>query len=283
MATEQWQISEPQVLRIGEDGAPVRALAVGLIGGHIDVITHQDSADARVEVHEVVGRPLTIDWDGRELRIVQLRDGGAGIWEHLKNGRGWPHDSAHVSVSVPRDATCSVSTVSASAVISGLRSGVRANTVSGAMTVEDVTGQVRFNAVSGSIEAQGLDGSFTADNVSGEILVQRSRLDPIKLNTVSGDITLDLSHGRATVTSSAVSGNVTLRMPHTDGYAVNVSTVSGHAIVDGRELGNGKRWGRGGHLADGDEALRVKASSVSGDVIVLRAAAGADLRKPAVS
>src|SRR5699024_2025383 len=115
--------------------------------------------------------------------------------------------------------------------------------------------------------------------VSGEVTVHSSRLDPIKLNTVSGDITLDLLSGHCEVKSNSVSGDVTIRIPSGSGYAVTAHSTSGHAIADGVEL-SGKPGRKGGQLSDGDEALKLTANSVSGDVVILRAD-GLDLGKEA--
>src|SRR5699024_10972205 len=138
---------------------------------------------------------------------------------------------------------------------------------------------IDLNTVSGSIEAHGLSGSLKTNAVSGENTVHRSTLDPIKLHTVSGDITLDLASARSTVKSNSVSGNVTIRVPAGSGYAVRAHSTSDHAIADGVEL-SGKPGRKGGELRDGDGALQVTANSVSGDVVLLRAE-GPELSKEA--
>jgi len=266
--SEKWEITGPRVLDIGDEGEQVRKLSVGLVAGHIDVVTHDDSPTARIEVHEVVGRPLKITWNGSKVKISQIQENGEGLWDAIKQIRGNRHDSARISVSIPEDALATVSTVSASSVMSGMRAATRANTVSGDMTVDDVQGTVDLNTVSGSIEAHALNGALRANAVSGEITVHRSRLNPIKVNTVSGDVTIDLLDGRTAITSSSVSGDVTIRAPRGSGYVVDAHSISGHAIVDGMKLG-GMVGSRGGQLKDGDGALSVKASSVSGDIVLL--------------
>lgn len=274
--SESWQVSEPKVLDVGGEGERVRALDVGLIAGHIDVVTHDDSPTARLEVHEVEGRPLEITWDGQTLRVAHVPSTGGGLWEALRSlGSGSHRARARISLSVPQDASATVSTVSADAVISGLHSKTKVNTVSGDLTVDDIDGDIRAQTVSGSLEGRGLSGSLKAETVSGSITIQDSRLDPVKFNTVSGDITADLGSDNVRVDSTSVSGDVTVRIPAGHGFNVSVSTMSGAAVIDGRELGGGLGR-RGGTLVEGDESLRLKASSVSGDVVVLRAEAGAE-------
>ncbi|AKU17562.1 DUF4097 family beta strand repeat-containing protein [Luteipulveratus mongoliensis] len=269
--SEKWEIDGPRVMDIGGEHERVRALTIGMIGGHVDVVTHDDSPTARIEVHDVVGQPLKVSWDGRKVKILHVKTEGSNLWETLKGlGKGFQRQKAWISVSIPRDATASVSTVSADAVVSGIHAPTKINTVSGEVTTDDLVGTVDVNTVSGVIEAHGLQGQLKATTVSGGITVHDSSLDPIKLNSVSGDITLDLNNGRTTIGSNSVSGDVTVRVPVNGGYDVTVSTMSGAAIVDGRELNDGSGR-RGGTLREGNGALSLKATSVSGDVVILSA------------
>ena len=277
---QKWEISEPKLLDVGGEGERVESLSVALIGGHVDVVTHDDSGAASVEVQEVVGPPLKVEWNGRKLEISHLKASGGNIWETIKSfGGDSGHVRARVSVSIPRDAKTSINTVSAGAVVSGIRAKTSLNTVSGDVAAVDVDGKIEVNGVSGTFEGRNLRGRLEANTVSGGMTVQNSALDPIELNGVSGDITLDLTDYRTKVESNTVSGDVTVRVPQGGGYRVNVSTMSGAAIVDGMKLGG--KWHRGGEARDGDESLRISANSMSGDVVVLRAApaGGPDLSK----
>lgn len=269
---QKWEISEPKLLDVGGEGERVRSLTIGLVGGHVDVVTHDDSGAASIEVQEVVGPPLQVTWDGRKLEISHVKSNGRSIWETIKSlGSGTSHFRARVSVSIPSDASASVNTVSAGAVVSGIHAKSSLNTVSGDIAADDLEGKLEVNGVSGTFEGRNLRGRLEANTVSGSMTVHHSALDPIELNGVSGDITLDLTEHATRLESNTVSGDVTVRVPEGGGYRVKVSTMSGAAIVDGVQLGSG--WSRGGDARDGDESLRITASSVSGDVVVLRAAA----------
>src|SRR5690349_12518775 len=72
MAIEKWLIQPGQSKVI--DLEFVRSLKVGMIGGKIDVIAHDESS-ARVEVHSVTGKELKVEIDGDRLEIdhPQLR------------------------------------------------------------------------------------------------------------------------------------------------------------------------------------------------------------------
>jgi DUF4097 and DUF4098 domain-containing protein YvlB len=102
--------------------------------------------------------------------------------------------------------------------------------------------------------------------------VQASRLRQIRLNTVSGDMTLDLNDGGAQIQSNSVSGDVTVRIPQGGGYDVAAHTATGHVVIDGQSMNGNTPHQHGGRLSDGDKALSIKANSVSGDIVVLRTA-----------
>lgn len=267
---EKWTVEGPRVLDIGGDGERVRALKVAIVGGRVDVVTHDDSPTARVEVSEVEGQPVLVRWDGSTLKITQGKDSDTGILDWVKSTfEGIERNRVVVSISIPQDATASVSTVSAAALVAGVRAPVKANTVSGSLTLDDITGRTSVNTVSGGVECSRLHGPLSVNSVSGSVTAQSSDLPDVGIHTVSGDIALDITNAAASISSSSVSGDVTVRAPHS-GYDVRANTASGQVVVDGRELRRGPH-AAGGQLTQGDGALRVKANAVSGNIVVLRA------------
>lgn len=269
---QEWQIDGPRVIDVGNEQEVVSGLKVALVAGRVDIVTHEDSPTARLEVHRVDGRPLLVRWDGSTLKVTHVRDQDGGLLDNLKRlGSSRDKLSARVSLSVPASARVSTSTVSAEALVNGVRGQVRASTVSGTITLDDITGDVDANTVSGDIECHALRGDFKGNSVSGGLTVQASRLGAVRLNTVSGDITLDLTDGTAQLRSTSVSGDVTVRIPNGGGYDVAAHTATGHVVIDGVSMSSSAGQ-RGGQLSDGDRALTIRAKSVSGDVVVLRAA-----------
>ncbi len=269
---QEWQIVGPKVLDIGDENETVRKLKLGLVAGRVDIVTHDDSPTARLEVHEVDGKPLLISWDGWTLKISHVKEKDGNLWDSLTSlttDKG--KRSARVSISVPATTEINASTVSAEALVNGVRATVKANTVSGVITLDEITGNVDANTVSGDIECHALTGDFKGNSISGALTVQASRLGQVRLNTVTGDITLDLTDGRAQIQSISVSGDVTVRIPRGGGYDVAAHTVSGHVVIDGQSMNGDAPFQRGGQLTDGDKALVIKANSVSGNVVVLRA------------
>jgi len=268
---QEWQIDGPKVLDIGDEHETVRTLKLGLVAGRVDIVTHDDSPTARLEVHEVEGPPLVVSWNGSTLKVSHVKDKDGSLWESVKSfGQDMGKRSARVSISVPASTDINASTVSAEALINGARARVKANTVTGVITLDDITGNVDANTVSGDIECHALVGDFKGNSISGALTVQASRLGQIALNTVSGDIALDLIDGRAQIQSNSVSGDVTVRIPAGGGYDVAARTAVGHVVIDGQSMNGDAPFQRGGRRFDGDKALVIKANSVSGNVVVLR-------------
>jgi hypothetical protein len=265
---QEWQIDGPKVLDIGNENETVGKLKLNLVAGRVDIVTHDDSPTARLEVQEVSGPPLTVDWDGWTLSISHVKDKG-GLWESVKSfGLDKGRRRARISISVPATTDINANTVSAETLIDGVRANVKTNTVSGDLTLADIVGDIDAKTLSGDIECHALEGDFSGNTLSGSLTVQTSRLRKIKVNTVSGDMALDLTDGAVQIQSNSVSGDVTVRIPPGSGYDVAAHTASGQIVIDGKSM-NGDTPSSG-RLSDGDKALVIKANSVSGNVVVLR-------------
>lgn len=279
--TQSWTIDQAKVLDVGEDGERVSLLEVSLVGGSVDVVTHSDSPTARVEVQSVEGAPLQVDWDGSRLRVTHLPTGSslAGLW----NGQGpagflgflsarltgLDRHQARLSISVPAECEVLVRTVSASALVSGVANAVTVGTVSGSMSLDDLRGSADVNTVSGAVECRGLAGDLKVNAVSGGVTARSSDLSCVRINTVSGDIALDLVNPAAEITSTAVSADVTIRAPYS-GFDVSATSASGHVVAGGQSYSTrGDRRERSQHVREGDGGMRIRATAVSGDIVLL--------------
>jgi DUF4097 and DUF4098 domain-containing protein YvlB len=270
---EKWTVEGPRVLDIGGDCERVRALKVGIVGGRVDVVTHDDSPTARVEIAQVEGMPVKVTWDGSKLKITHGVDSTRILDKVRQAFEGLERNRVALSISIPEDAETSVSTVSASGLLAGMRAGARANTVSGSITIDDVVGDVDINTVSGEVECGNVRGRLKVHSVSGAVTAQQSDVPEVSISTVSGDVALDLVNGAASIKSTSVSGDVTVRAPH-GGYDVTANTATGQVVIDGHAI-NKHSYTAGNRLTDGDGSLRVKANAVSGNVVVLKATAAA--------
>ncbi|MGZ0712075.1 DUF4097 family beta strand repeat-containing protein (plasmid) [Coraliomargarita sp. W4R53] len=271
MTLEKWIIHPGETRVI--DIESVRSLKVGLVGGQIDVVAH-DEPGARIEVHGVTIKDLRIEISGDMLEIDHPQLRWDNFLEVFRNfGSGGP--KAEISVAVPREVALSLGVVSASALVSGIRSDARLNTVSGDIIVDGITGDVSVNAVSGDVNARGVVGSLNANSVSGDVAATGT-LRKATADTVSGAILVDSDGPVQTINLNTVSGSTTIRLD--EGYPANyvVRSVSGRVQVDGY-VRSGQGTGPTTNFVNSVGELSgsfvdVRANSVSGDVTVLRRA-----------
>jgi hypothetical protein len=274
MTLEKWLIHPGETRVI--DIETVRKIKIGLVGGQVDVVAH-DEPGARIEVHGVTVKDLRIEVTGDSVEIDHPQLRWDNFLEVFRNfGAGGP--KAEISVAVPRSVALTLGVVSASALVAGLQTDAKLNTVSGDIIVDGLTGDLSVNAVSGDVQIRELVGSLSANTVSGDIATT-GRLRSATIDTVSGAMFVDSSGDVHQISLNTVSGNSTIRLD--EGLPANfvARSVSGHVLVDGvRRSGQGtgpttNYSGSTGELSG--RFVDVRANSVSGDITVLRSAAPA--------
>ncbi|MCE7481098.1 MULTISPECIES: DUF4097 family beta strand repeat-containing protein [Microbacterium] len=264
--TEKWLIApgEERVIDI----AQATRLKVGLVGGQVDVIAH-DEPGIRIEVHGVTTKDLRIESNGDEIEIDHPQLGWDNFLEVFRNfGSGGPR--AEVSVAVPRSIALNLGVVSAGALISGLTNDARLNTVSGDLIVDTHTGDLTVNSVSGDVQVRGLTGSANANSVSGDVAITGS-VRKATVDTVSGAILVDAAGAVNTINLNTVAGNSTIRLEETLPANYVARSMSGRMLIDGVDRGNSgptNYTGSTGELAG--SFVDVRTNSVSGDITVLR-------------
>ena len=171
MTLEKWIIHPGETRVI--DIETVRKLKVGLVGGQIDVIGH-DEPGARIEVHGVTIKDLRIEVTGDVVEIDHPQLRWDNFLEVFRNfGAGGP--KAEISVAVPREVALNLGVVSASALVSGIRNDARLNTVSGDIIVDGLTGDLTVNAVSGDVQIRELVGALERQQRLGRCRGHRQR------------------------------------------------------------------------------------------------------------
>jgi hypothetical protein len=266
MSLEKW-IVHPGETRV-IDLEQVRSLKIGLVGGQIDVVAH-DEPGARIEVHSVTGKDLRIEITGDALEIDHPQLRWDNFLEVFRNvGGGGP--KAEISVAVPRSVALNLGVVSASALVAGIRNDARVNTVSGDIIVDGLVGNLTANAVSGDVQVRELVGGLTANSVSGDVAAT-GELRKATIDTVSGAMLVDSTGPLHGVNLNTVSGDATIRIDETLPANYVVRSVSGRVQIDGVV-----RSGRGptNHAGSSGELsgsfVDIRTNSVSGDVTVLR-------------
>lgn len=264
--TEKWLIApgEERVIDI----AQATRLKIGLVGGQVDVIAH-DEPGIRIEVSGVTVKDLRIESDGTQIEIDHPQLGWDNFLEVFRNfGSGGPR--AEVSVAVPRSIALNLGVVSAGALVSGLTNDARLNTVSGDLIVDTHTGDLTLNSVSGDVQVRGLTGAANANSVSGDVAITGS-VRKATVDTVSGSILVDAAGAIGSINLNTVAGNSTIRLEETLPANYVLRSMSGAMLVDGIDRGNSgptNYAGSTGELAG--TFVDVRTNSVSGDTTILR-------------
>ena len=186
----------------------VRTLKVGLVGGQIDIIGH-DEPGARVEVHSVSGKDLKsrIDGDTLEIDHPQLGwDNFLDVFRYLdaaRRGRGQRHGAPRFALKL--------GVVSAQALVTGVSEDASLSTVSGDLVARQLSGDLIVNTVSGELspqphrQGQRAQRRAATSRPGPAALATRPTAsaatssstptgipDQVSVNTVSGDVTVRL-------------------------------------------------------------------------------------------
>ncbi|MFD9909349.1 DUF4097 domain-containing protein [Streptomyces sp. NPDC059063] len=263
----EWSVAEPKKLTFDE---PVRTLRVRVVNGAVNVVG-TDEDEARLEVSELSGPPLTVTQSGGSLSVAydDLTWKGLMGWLAPKGIRR----TAVVSLAVPSGTRVEVGVVGAGAVVSGIEDRAEIRSVSGDTTLVGLTGSVSAETVSGNVEAQGVTGDLRFTSVSGELTVFEGTGSSVRAESVSGSMIVDLDPvGDPTdVGLTSISGEIAIRLPHPAHADVEANTTSGSVASDFEDLRVTGQWGAKkitGRLGSGRGQLRAK--TISGSIALLR-------------
>jgi DUF4097 and DUF4098 domain-containing protein YvlB len=263
MAQEKWLVDGPKTIDIES----ARSLKVGLIGGQIDIVAH-DEPGVRVEVHSVSGKPLKVSVDGDTVEI----DHPQLSWDNwIEVFRSWTgRAKADVSVMVPRDIRVKLGVVSASALLSGTNEDASLSTVSGDLVIDSVSGDLSLNSVSGEITVRNHYGKIDAHSISGDITAAGT-VHRYSSDSVSGAVMLDTADIPDEIKVNTISGAVTVRLEADVPASYALNTVGGKLQVGDTAITgvNGRFTGKWGELDKRWTDVRV--NTVGGNVNLLRA------------
>jgi DUF4097 and DUF4098 domain-containing protein YvlB len=261
MAKEKWLVTGPKVI----DLEAVRRLKVGLVGGQVDIVAH-DEPSTRVEVHSVTGRDLKISLDGDVLEIDHPQLGWENWLEAIRAFTGTA--KADLSIMVPRAVALRLGVVSAEALVSGLTEDAVVSTVGGSVVVDSLVGDLQLNAVNAELSVRNHTGNVNVNTVSGDVTASGA-VHRFSCDGVSGDVFLDFTGVPDDVRVNTVSGGITLRLDDGVPARYRIHTVSGKLQLDDGAVSGarGKYTGSYGQL---DKSwLDFSANTVSGNVSVL--------------
>jgi DUF4097 and DUF4098 domain-containing protein YvlB len=251
--------------------------------------------DARISVENTAGRIDVEVWDKNELHLTgelaedvkELKISGTDA--KLRIEVVLPKlvgqvDETILKLRVPAGVSLEAEGVSADIHVQGLRGAVSAESVSGDVTLEvkspkvtasTVSGDVRVhgqaaetraNSVSGDVTVRGAKGEIRCESVSGDVRVEARDVSDLDVESVSGDISLDLALAKdADVSVEALSGEVDVTLPEMPKGMIKIETFSGtfrSDWLDGAQVQDYVREDK-----DGGKG-RVKLTSFSGDIVL---------------
>ncbi|MFD0253339.1 DUF4097 domain-containing protein [Streptomyces sp. NPDC127113] len=268
----EWSVAEPRKLTFDES---VSRLHVRIVNGTVNVVG-TDEGSARLEVSEIEGPPLIVTHEDGALTVAYEDLPWKGFLKWLDR-KGWRR-SVVVSLAVPAGTRVEVGAVSAAAVVSGLDGHAEVRGVSGDTTLVSLAGPVRADTVSGNVEAQALTGDLRFNSVSGDLTVVEAG-SSVRADSVSGSMIVDLdpAGGPTDISLTSVSGEIAIRLPQPADAQVEANTASGAVSSAFEDLRVGGQWGAKritGRLGAGNG--RLKATTISGSIALLRRPAAAD-------
>ena len=236
-----------RTVRIGRTGA----LDLQNVAGDISV-TGGGGDDVRIEAVKRVRHPNEAEAKVllSEIAIeVADRGGRVEVRTEYPRRRNWS-GGVDFTLSVPRDASVS------------LRS------VSGRVKVTNINGELRAETVSGDIIMMTAKKLRVAKTVSGDVEISESEADELSLGTVSGDVIVNRLKGNG-FDAQTVSGD--LRLTDVEIDHASIRSVSGDIDYSGRLARNG-RYQFQSHSGDirvtpaDAKGFTIEASTFSGDV-----------------
>ncbi|WP_162238297.1 DUF4097 family beta strand repeat-containing protein [Agromyces sp. Leaf222] len=264
MTIEQWVINPGESRVI--DLELVRRIKIGLIGGKVDVIAH-DEPGARVEISGVTGKDLKVSISGDVLEIDHPQLGWDNFIDVFK---GWAGNAkADVSILAPRHVAMKLGMISGDALVAGFTTDAKISTVSGSVVVDNHEGDLDVSSVSGEISVGNHIGAIDAHSVSGDVVVS-GEIYGFDADTVSGSMIVDAKGTPGKIDTNTVSGSLTVRYDAGAGARYRINTVGGTVLLDDTRIKG--VLGKGFERITGELAgtwLDLAANSVSGSISVM--------------
>jgi hypothetical protein len=263
----RWTVDAPTTLEFDD----VTALHVRLIAGTVAVLASDEKP--ALAVSGMCGRPLQVSIEDGVLTVSYEQLSWDGLLQFLKPRK----DSAAVTLTVPAECPIQLGVLSASAIVSGLRSGASIKGMSGDITLDGVTGDVEAETMSGELAACDVDGAVHLKSMSGGLTLAGGVLDSLDATTMSGQVAADVRLNTAGgIHVSTMSGDVTLRLPADSDAEVRLQSTSGPVRTEFDSLRTFKA--PASHTVHGNVGAgsgHVSVTTMSGAVTLLRRAAAA--------
>jgi DUF4097 and DUF4098 domain-containing protein YvlB len=189
------------------------------------------------------------------------------------------NQSLRITVRMPLDSTVDVGSASADTIMTGRFGDSHVASASGDLRADEIAGELQRNSASGDSEIGSVAGNFKIDTASGDLRVRtvggdlhlRSASGDVTVESVGRDVTANTASGDIRINSickgetsiNSASGDVVVGVAEGTGVWLDISTLSGDTTS---ELAMPEA------PADNTPSLRLKIHTLSGDVLIRRAA-----------
>ena len=260
------------------------------------------SATPSVEISSVQGRVTVSAWDQQEVKVTGTIENDetkfefSGDQNHVlikvrpKSGKNHVHDEVILDIKVPAGASIDVNTVSANIDVQGVRGAQQLEAVSGDVTTtaydEEIdvrtisgdavvngtggNGRVDAQSVSGDVKVRGINGELQAQSVSGNLKLDLGTVARLQLETVSGDVTADLTLADgARFEAESVSGAIEVRFGKPVNGDFDIESFSGDIeSCFGPKAERKSKYAPGSELrfTQGSGGARISVDTMSGDI-----------------
>jgi DUF4097 and DUF4098 domain-containing protein YvlB len=256
--------------------------------------------DGHVLVENLAGSIEFTAWDRSEAQVrgsagddveeVEITKTSNGIQVKVRNRKGERRiDDTDLYLKIPKGASIEAEGVSVDITISESEAeSIMLNTVSGDLGVESASQRIELAAVSGDIEFEGkasranvesvsgditlvgLSGEIGVSTVSGDISLEAEEVSRGRFESVSGEMTLELSlNDGGRLTSDSMSGDVYLKLPDSQQAEFTAQSYSGDIHSD---FGNSAKVSQGPGVMlnhrEGDNGAEVRLETFSGDISI---------------
>ena len=285
-----------RTLRLGRNGT----FDLQNVSGDITV-TGGGGDDVRIDATKRVRHPNEAEAKAilSEIEIqVQERSGRVDVRTEYPRNRNWS-GGVDFTVSVPRDASVGLRTVSGTVKVSNINGELRAESVSGDIITSSTRKLRMAKTVSGDLEISDAEAEeFSASTVSGDVIVNRLKASGFDAQSVSADLRLtdvEVDHASLRSVSGDIeyvgrlqkggryqfqshSGDVRVTPTDNRGFSIEASTFSGDVRSDytltlqggaGNSLvGPGRNRSVRGSFGDAGATLMLQ--SFSGDIVIVK-------------
>lgn len=123
-----------------------------------------------------------------------------------------------------------IHTVSGNIKTSKLTGKIKLDTISGSIKDKNSDGEISYKLVSGDLTANTSAENVSIEQISGDANVQLTKVNELKVKTISGDITLAMNTLKSRASLDSVSGDIELNIPKNLAANFNINGGPGGKI-----------------------------------------------------